>query len=142
MYYESIIEESQETRAYRLPLTFLHYAAIFFRFLHFSLPPFTLDMFKRTYYYSDSFSVPRVLQFLCCIQQLNMYWPLRWQHLQHYVINLQCFTKLYANCLFQFVSLVTLGMIFRYIMHLRVSDEINVVHDQSPDCIKQSNRHL
>ena len=94
MYYESIIEESLETRAYRLPLTFLHYAAIFFRFLHFSLPPFTLDMFKRTYYYSDSFSVPRVLQFLCCIQQLNMYWPLRWQHLLHYVINLQCFTKL------------------------------------------------
>ena len=67
-YYKSIIEESLETRAYhRLPLTFLHYAAIFFRFLHFSLPPFTLDMFKRTYYYSDSISVPRVLQFLCCI---------------------------------------------------------------------------
>ena len=100
MYYESIIEESLETRAYRLPLTFLHYAAIFFRFLHFSLPPFTLDMFKRTYYYSDSFSVPRVLQFLCCIQQLNMYWPLRWQHLLHYVINLQCFTKIYVTYLF------------------------------------------
>ena len=93
-YYKSIIEESLETRAYRLPLTFLHYAAIFFRFLHFSLPPFTLDMFKRTYYYSDSISVPRVLQFLCCIQQLNICRCSKWQHQLCCVINLQQLTIL------------------------------------------------